>query len=106
MRLRHRLLDWTGSDGQADAGEVIVRAYDDLAASPCMLLVAGLEDALAVSERPNMPGTVDEWPNWKRPLPVPLDRLEDMALPAEVASRLDGRVRQGSGSDHSGDRSQ
>ena len=102
MRLRQRLLDWTGCDAGTEAGEVIVRAYDDLAASPCMLLVAGLEDALAVSERPNMPGTIDEWPNWRRPLPAPLDQLEEMALPAAIAARLEGRARQGDGSEHAG----
>ena len=100
MRLHQRLLDWTGSEAGAQAEEVIVRAYGDLASAPSVLLVAGLEDALAVSERPNMPGTVDEWPNWKRPLPVLLDQLEGMALPAEIAARLEGRVRQGSGPGH------
>ena len=27
-------------------------------------------DAIGVEERPNMPGTVDEWPNWSLALPV------------------------------------
>ena len=40
------------------------------AAAPCLLLTASLDDALALEERPNMPGTVDEWPNWRLGLPV------------------------------------
>jgi 4-alpha-glucanotransferase len=34
-----------------------------------------LEDAVATSERPNVPGTIDQHPNWCLPLPVLLDEL-------------------------------
>jgi 4-alpha-glucanotransferase len=98
MRLRRRLLDWTGSHDGGDTAEIICRAYEDLGRAPCALLVANLEDALAVSERPNMPGTVDEWPNWRQALPVPLERIEEMQLPAAVASRLAGGVHADGGS--------
>jgi 4-alpha-glucanotransferase len=40
-----------------------------------MLVAATLEDALEVPDRPNVPGTVDQRPNWSLPLPVPLDDL-------------------------------
>jgi 4-alpha-glucanotransferase len=29
-----------------------------------------------VDERPNQPGTVDQWPNWSIALPVPLEDIE------------------------------
>ena len=40
-----------------------------------MLVAATLEDALEAHDRPNVPGTIDERPNWSLPLPVPLDDL-------------------------------
>ncbi len=35
-----------------------------------------MEDALGVHERPNVPGTIDEFPNWRLALPVPLEEVE------------------------------
>ena len=55
--LRRRLEDWTGSGQGRPASEVIEASYGLLAQSPCALLAAVVEDALAVEERPNMPGT-------------------------------------------------
>ena len=53
---------------------VLVEAmYRELATAPCKLLTATLDDALGVEERPNMPGTIDEWPNWRIALPVSLE---------------------------------
>jgi len=54
----------------------VVAAHRALAAAPSALVGATLEDALRVAERPNMPGTVDSWPNWSLALPVPLEDLE------------------------------
>jgi 4-alpha-glucanotransferase len=55
--------------------EVVARTYECLGQAPSLLLTAALEDALAVAERPNMPGTTDEWPNWSIALPAPLEDL-------------------------------
>jgi 4-alpha-glucanotransferase len=51
-------------------------------------VAATLDDALAVEERPNMPGTTDEWPNWSLALPVPLDEISAQPLVAEIAQLL------------------
>ena len=65
--------------------QVVEGVYRDLATSPCAILTATLDDALSVPERPNMPGTIDEWPNWRISLPVDLDaaladpRVENLA---------------------------
>jgi 4-alpha-glucanotransferase len=40
-----------------------------VAATPAPLLVVPAEDLLACEEQPNLPGTVDEHPNWRRRLP-------------------------------------
>jgi 4-alpha-glucanotransferase len=90
--LRQRLLEWTGSDEGMPVDEIIERAYADLGTAPCLLLAASLDDALAVEERPNMPGTIDEWPNWRLALPRPLEDLEGMDLPRAIAARLTRHV--------------
>jgi 4-alpha-glucanotransferase len=40
-----------------------------------LLLAISLEDLLGVVDQPNIPGTVDEHPNWRRRLPVPLEEM-------------------------------
>ena len=49
--------------------------YGFLARTPAMLVAATLEDALEAPDRPNVPGTIDQRPNWSLPLPVLLDDL-------------------------------
>ncbi len=46
-----------------------------LADTPSRLLMVSLEDALGDVEQVNLPGTVDEHPNWRRRLSVPLEDL-------------------------------
>jgi len=71
----------------------VLRAHELLAAAPSMLVCAGLEDALAVEHRPNMPGTTDAVrPNWSVPLPLALEALEDDPRPHDLAEVL-GRGR-------------
>jgi 4-alpha-glucanotransferase len=44
-----------------------------LAATPSRLVVVSIEDVLGVIDQPNLPGTVDEHPNWRQRLPLPLE---------------------------------
>jgi 4-alpha-glucanotransferase len=46
-----------------------------LAATPAKLMVVGLEDVLGMKDQPNIPGTIDEYPNWRRKYPVDLEDL-------------------------------
>jgi 4-alpha-glucanotransferase len=70
---------------------VIEATYAALAEAPCTLRAAALDDALAVEERPNMPGTIHQWPNWCLALPASLEQIEQSALAAAIAARLGGR---------------
>ena len=63
----------------------ILGAYRALRRSPSRLLAASLEDALVVAERPNMPGTINEWPNWSIALPGGLDALRHSKSARELA---------------------
>jgi 4-alpha-glucanotransferase len=83
-----RLEHWGDLDGDAPATEVVATAYGLLAEAPCRVLTVSLDDLAVVSERPNMPGTVDEWPNWCIALPLPLEELEASPLAAVVAAEM------------------
>ncbi|MCG5471427.1 4-alpha-glucanotransferase [Micromonospora sp. LAH09] len=58
-----------GPAATPDDGEVVVAMHAALAASPTRLLGVSLYDVLGEVRQPNMPGTVDEYPNWRLPLP-------------------------------------
>jgi 4-alpha-glucanotransferase len=65
-----------------------------LARTRSRLLTVSLEDLLEVVDQPNIPGTVDEHPNWRQRLPVALDDIAaaiDMAA-LEAATKERRRV--------------
>ena len=93
--LRARLRRHAGIEDDAIADDAIVAVHHALATAPSTLVLASLDDALAVERRPNLPGTVDERPNWRLPLPVRLDELEAHPLVARVAAAMrHGRAQQ------------
>lgn len=47
-----------------------------LAATPSRLVVIALDDILGVRDQINVPGTVEQHPNWRRKLPVAVEELE------------------------------
>jgi 4-alpha-glucanotransferase len=67
--IRQRLQAMTSLPDAAAVDEVVLRTPQLLAEAPSAVIMATLEDALAVAERPNMPSTTAEWPNWSRALP-------------------------------------
>ncbi|MGH8998948.1 MAG: 4-alpha-glucanotransferase [Acidimicrobiia bacterium] len=77
-----------GAGDDEPAADVVVGAYGALAQASSMILTATLDDALAVEERPNVPGTVDERPNWSIALPVPIEELEHSPTAAAIAAAL------------------
>ena len=62
--------------------------------SASKLALLPLEDALALEEQPNLPGTVYEHPNWRRRLPVEVGTMLERP---DVAARL-GAMQTGRGS--------
>ena len=94
-RLRQRLLDVTHAPDGTSAIDVAVSAYTALAASQSRIALASLEDALGVSERPNVPGTTTEFPNWCLSLPTTLEEIEtaDGVLRIGDAMNAAGRSR-------------
>ena len=64
-----------GLDGSAHSAHVF------LARTPSMLMAVQPEDVFEIEEQANLPGSIDEHPNWRRKLPV---RLEDWAREPRV----------------------
>lgn len=96
VTLRAELGAATGLAADAPVAEVVRRAHLILAEAPSVLVAATLEDALAVEERPNLPGTTTERPNWSLALPGPIEAIEEHPLVRSVAEALAGRHAGGS----------
>jgi len=94
----------TGFGPDADLDRVTVATHRALADAPSVVVAGTLDDALEVKERPNMPGTVDEWPNWSLALPKPLDEIEDDPIVLAVAAALEAGRRRSVGDGGRGDR--
>jgi 4-alpha-glucanotransferase len=86
--LRDKLRDLGDLEEDASAEAAIEATHRALAQAPSRVLLATLDDAIAVPERPNVPGTVREWPNWSLALPQPLEEIETMDLPRRIADAL------------------
>ena len=87
-KLRLHLADMLKVTPDAPAVEVIEKAYGRLAEASSILMTATLEDAQASQQRPNMPGTIDQWPNWSLALPQSLEAMETSELPRRIARAL------------------
>jgi 4-alpha-glucanotransferase len=72
-------------------GDDLYAAVGFLARTKSRLLAISLEDLLGVIDQPNIPGTVNEHPNWRRRLPVAIDQIASainrLALRAATAGR-------------------
>ena len=88
IEVRERYRRTLGLPDAATLPAVIEATHALLSQSPSMLLSATLEDVLGVHERPNMPGTIDQWPNWSLALPGGLEALETSETARRIASVL------------------
>ena len=68
-----------------------------LAASPSQVVLAAFGDAVGDLRQPNLPGTVDEYPNWRMPVADGSGRplgLEDL-LASEGVRRVTALLAEG-----------
>ncbi|MBP2300498.1 4-alpha-glucanotransferase [Azospirillum picis] len=65
-----------------------VHAY--LARTPSRIVMVQIEDALCEDEQPNLPGTVDQHPNWRRRLTREVEQLDGDAELAQVIAPMAG----------------
>jgi 4-alpha-glucanotransferase len=90
LEIQQRLAGMAHLTADSPIEDVIVRLHGLLGRSAARLRVATLEDALAVVERPNMPGAPACWPNWSLALPAPIEALEHGSLARVIAAALGG----------------
>jgi 4-alpha-glucanotransferase len=74
-----------------DALAEALHAY--LARTPAALMLVNLDDLLGSVDMQNLPGTLDEHPNWRRKSALPLERWRDCARAHRIvaAVRREGR---------------
>jgi 4-alpha-glucanotransferase len=73
--------------------QLVVALHALLARSRSRLVLVSPYDVVGEVRQPNLPGTVDEYPNWRLPLPVTLEELRDDPRVRVVVDQL--RARRG-----------
>ncbi|OBH29033.1 4-alpha-glucanotransferase [Mycobacterium sp. E342] len=74
----------TGPD--PDEAAIITAMHRLLAATPSRLKLISPYDVLAEPRQPNLPGTIDEYPNWRLPLAATLEELRADPRVAEITA--------------------
>jgi 4-alpha-glucanotransferase len=87
-QFRHKLVEISGVESDADVTLAITKTFEQLAQSPSVMVMAELEAACVVNERPNMPTSAGKYPNWSLALPAPIEELESAELPRSLAHIL------------------
>ncbi|WP_018684966.1 4-alpha-glucanotransferase [Actinokineospora enzanensis] len=75
----------------ATTEEIVLALHEFIALTPCALVFAAPPDLVGELRQPNLPGTVDQYPNWRLPLPVTVDELFDHPAVRAAVARLRAR---------------
>lgn len=75
-----------GMPAPDDPAPVVEAALNFVGRTLCPLTIVPAEDVLGLAEQPNIPGTIDEHPNWRRRLPP-----DDLIVPDALAALWRGR---------------
>jgi 4-alpha-glucanotransferase len=96
-RERAELLALLAADGlitpESGTDEIIMAMHRFLSGTPCRFVTASLYDVLGELDQPNLPGTVDEYPNWRMRLAHSLEQIADDPRIARIAEILSERSR-------------
>lgn len=71
-----------------DIEDITVAMHALLGRTACRVLLASPYDVVGELRQPNLPGTVDEYPNWRLPLPLTLEQLRRDPRVSRVISAL------------------
>lgn len=71
-----------------DTSAVMIAAHRFLARSPAAIVMVQIDDALGELTPVNVPGTSDQYPNWRRKLPMDIDTIEANPQFARLATVL------------------
>jgi 4-alpha-glucanotransferase len=92
---REMLLAMLEHEGLLD-DDLVLSLHRALVAAPSALVLAALQDGIGDLRQPNLPGTVDEYPNWRLPVADPSGRavgLEEL-LASDGVRRLTALLQQ------------
>ena len=90
--MRDRLASPADLPDDASPDEAVRAAYRLLADAPSAMVTATLDDAVAETERPNVPGADGRRPNWSLALPLSIEAIRRHPLALDVASILSART--------------
>lgn len=82
------LLAPPSAGGPIPADPPVKAAYRFLASTPSRLLMVQLEDVTGQLDQINIPGTVEQYPNWRNRLNVPIERILECAELRNLAAAL------------------
>jgi 4-alpha-glucanotransferase len=71
---------------EPDESQIVVAMHRFLASTPSQLKLVSPYDVIGERRQPNLPGTVDEYPNWRLPLAETLEELRADPRVAEVVA--------------------
>jgi 4-alpha-glucanotransferase len=81
------------------ADDLVTGFHALLAKVRSVLVLTSPQDALGETRQPNLPGTTDQYPNWRIPLPVALaDLFDDPGVRRVAAALAAGRPSAAGGS--------
>ncbi|MFD2167923.1 4-alpha-glucanotransferase [Thalassotalea euphylliae] len=86
-----QVMDMSKAPSQSPAEmnrELTLAVQKYLAAAPSRIQLIPMEDALEIQEQVNIPGTVDEHPNWRQKLPVSIEAFTKQASVVELAEAM------------------
>ncbi|MDT7728281.1 MAG: 4-alpha-glucanotransferase [Actinomycetota bacterium] len=88
---RDALTDFLKQQG-IPADDLVVALHTLLASASSRLVLTSPADVLGERRQPNLPGTIDQYPNWRIPLPATIDELfADQHVRAVVAPLREAR---------------
>jgi 4-alpha-glucanotransferase len=86
LRAEGLLPDVDDGAPEPDETAIIAAMHRFLASTPSRLKLISPYDVIAETRQPNLPGTVDEYPNWRLPLPVTLEQLKADPRVADITA--------------------
>jgi 4-alpha-glucanotransferase len=82
---RAALMDLVEAEG-IDTDDPVVALHSVIARAASRLVLSSPSDVVGERRQPNLPGTIDEYPNWRIPLPVTLEEFfDDPAVARAIA---------------------
>jgi 4-alpha-glucanotransferase len=74
-----------------DTDPIVDAAVGFVARAPGPLAIVPLEDIVGTTEQPNLPGTIDQHPNWRRRFTLPADQILKQPAAERRLKLLNGR---------------